>query len=168
MGFDQDGPEVFDDLARWIEEQRLEHATFHILTPYPNTPLFRKLEAEGRLLHQDWSLYDTAHCVFKPRHMSPEVLEAGYARLYERLFSLRSIWARRPRQLSAVVPYLAMSILYKRSNWLWKFIIQNRLTRAIWSPLVHWTRWRHIRFRARLAREGRVSCQVIAPVPPSV
>ena len=52
--------------AEWIEEDRLECATFHILTPYPGTPLFARLEAEGRILHRDWDLYDTAHAVFRP------------------------------------------------------------------------------------------------------
>src|SRR5262249_35044804 len=61
LGFDQDRRDVFVRTAQWIEENRLECATFHILTPYPGTPLFRKLETEGRLLHRDWSLYDTAH-----------------------------------------------------------------------------------------------------------
>lgn len=168
LGFDHDGPEVFARLAEWIEEQRLENSTFHILTPYPNTPLFRRMEAEKRLLHRDWALYDTAHCVFRPKKMSPEELEAGYAWIYRRIFSVESIWARRPRQTSAVLPYLAMSLLYKRSNWLWKFLIRRRLTHAIWSPLVHLTRWRHLRYRARIAREGRVPCQLISPVPPSV
>ena len=168
LGFDHDGPEVFEQLAEWIEEQRLESATFHILTPYPNTPLFRRMEAEGRLLHQDWSRYDTAHCVFQPRRMSPEQLEAGYAWLYRRLFGLRSIWARRPHHWPAVLPYMAMALLYKRANGLWRFLIQHRLTHAVWSPLVHLTRLRHLRYRARLEREGRVPCQLIQPMPPSV
>lgn len=168
LGFDHDGPEVFETLANWIEEQKLENATFHILTPYPNTPLFRKMEVEGRLLHRDWSLYDTAHCVFTPKLLSPAELEAGYTWIYRRLFSLESIWARRPRHAAAVVPYIAMSLLYKRSNWLWKWLIQHRLTNAVWSPLVHLTRWRHLRYRARLAREGVVPCQLISPMPPSV
>ncbi len=168
LGFDHDGPGVFEELAEWIEEQRLESATFHILTPYPNTPLFRRLEAEGRILHQDWSRYDTAHCVFQPRGMSPEELEAGYAWLYRRLFGLRSIWARRPHHWPAVLPYLAMAILYKRANGLWRFLIEHRLTHAVWSPLVHLTRLRHLRYRARLEREGSVPCQLIQPMPPSV
>lgn len=168
LGFDHDGREVFEHLAHWIEEQRLESATFHILTPYPNTPLFRRMEAEGRLLHKDWSLYDTAHCVFTPKKMSPAELEAGYAWIYRRLFGLASIWARRPRQTSAVLPYLAMSLLYKRSNWLWRLIIRYRLTNAMWSPLVHLTRWRHLQYRARLDREGMVPGHLISPVPPSV
>jgi radical SAM superfamily enzyme YgiQ (UPF0313 family) len=38
------------------DKQPLECATFHILTPYPATPLFRRMEAEERLLHRDWTL----------------------------------------------------------------------------------------------------------------
>ena len=168
LGFDHDRPEVFENLATWIEEQRMENATFHILTPYPNTPLFRRMEAEGRLLHKDWSLYDTAHAVFRPRHMSPADLEEGYAWLYERTFSFRSIYARRPRDPAAVLPYLAMATLYKRSNWLWKQLIRFRLTNAAWSPLVAATRLRHLRYRERLRREGSVPCQLVSPMPPSV
>jgi hypothetical protein len=109
------------------------------------------MEAEGRLLHRDWSLYDTAHAVFRPKHMSPEELEAGYGWMYRRLFSHASIWARRPEDWRAVAPYLAMSYLYKRSNRLWTLLIRHRLVRRVWSPLVEVTRRRHVRFRERLA-----------------
>jgi hypothetical protein len=67
-----------------------------------------------------------------------------------------------------VPPYLAMSLLYKRSNWLWRLLIQTRSTHAVWSPLVHLTRWRHLGHRARLAREGEAACQLHSPVPPGV
>ena len=97
LGFDHDRPDVFERTVDWIEANRLECATFHILTPYPGTPLFAQMEAEGRLLHHDWALYDTAHVVFRPRHMTPEELADGYAWCYRRLFSHRSIWRRRPR-----------------------------------------------------------------------
>jgi radical SAM superfamily enzyme YgiQ (UPF0313 family) len=150
LGFDHDRRETFAELAGWIEANRLECATFHILTPYPGTPLFRQLEAEGRLLHRDWSLYDTSHVVFRPRHMTPDELAEGYAWCYRRLFSHRSIWRRRPADARAVLPYLAMSYLYKRSNRLWHFLIRRRLTATVWRPLVEWTRRRHLRFRRRL------------------
>jgi len=97
LGFDHDRKDVFARTARWVEENRLECATFHILTPYPGTPLFRQMEAEGRILHRDWSLYDTSHAVFQPKHMTPEELEYGYAWIYQRLFSHASIWRRRPK-----------------------------------------------------------------------
>ena len=107
LGFDHDRKDVFARTAEWVEENRLECATFHILTPYPATPLFRQMESEKRLLHRDWTLYDTAHAVFQPRHMAPEELEQGYAWIYDRLFSHSSIWRRRPQDWSAVPLYLA-------------------------------------------------------------
>src|SRR5439155_6567959 len=61
LGFDHDRPDVFERTADWIERNRLERATFHLLTPYPGTPLFAQIEAEGRLLHTDCTLYDTGH-----------------------------------------------------------------------------------------------------------
>ncbi len=151
VGFDHDRDSCFTELLEWIEGCRMTNATFHILTPYPGTPLFRQLESEGRLLHRDWDRYDTAHCVFRPRHMEPETLEAGYHWLYEQLFSAGSIWRRRPAGLASTLPYLAMTYLYKRSNPLWAFLIRHQLTAAVWRPLILASRWRHLRGRPHLA-----------------
>ena len=150
LGFDHDRPDVFEKTTSWIEENRLECATFHILTPYPATPLFRQLDHEGRLIHRNWNLYDTAHVVFKPKWLSPEELAEGYEWCYQRIFSHRSIWKRRPTNIGAVLPYLAMSYLYKRSNPIWRYLIRNRLTSMAWRPLVEATRRRHLRFRKSL------------------
>lgn len=144
--------------AQWIEENRLECATFHILPPYPATPLFNQFEAQGRILHRDWALYDTGHAVFRPKHMTPEELEHGYAWIYQRLFSHASIWRRRPEQRPAVPLYLAMSYLYKRSNRFWHLLIKHNLVNPVWKPLVEMTRWRHVRYRQQLLRaESRVT-----------
>ncbi len=155
LGFDHDDASTFERLVDWIEDVRLECATFHILTPYPGTPLFRQFEREGRLLHRDWDRYDTAHVVFRPRNMSADELMEGYRYCYSRVFSHRSIWRRRPRDRSAVLPYLAMSYLYKRSNRFWAFLIRYRLTHKVWTPLVELSRRRHLRFRRRLAAGSR-------------
>ncbi len=153
LGFDHDRKDVFARTAEWVESNRLECATFHILTPYPATPLFRQMESEGRLLHRDWNRYDTAHCVFRPKHMTPEELEEGYAWIYGRLFSHASIWRRRPEDWRSVPPYLAMSYLYKRSNRFWHLLIRQGWVHGVWSPLVEITRRRHSGFRRRLARQ---------------
>jgi radical SAM superfamily enzyme YgiQ (UPF0313 family) len=150
LGFDHDRPDVFERTVEWIEANRLECATFHILTPYPGTPLFRQLEAEGRILHRDWDKYDTAHVVFEPKHMSAEQLDRGYAWCYTKLFSHSSIWKRRPADNAAVLAYLAMSYLYKRSNRFWHLLIRYRLTAAVWRPLIELSRLRHLRLRERL------------------
>jgi radical SAM superfamily enzyme YgiQ (UPF0313 family) len=165
LGFDHDRKDVFARTAEWIEENRLECATFHILTPYPATPLFRQMQAEERLLHRDWGLYDTAHAVFRPKHMLPEELEQGYAWMYQRLFSHASIWRRRPADWRSVAPYLAMSYLYKRSNRFWRLLIKYHLVHATWRPLVELTRRRHLRFRMELCASempGRPAPTVVA------
>ncbi len=166
LGFDHDRKDVFVRTAEWVEANRLECATFHILTPYPKTPLFRQMEMEGRLLHRDWERYDTAHAVFRPKHMTPEELEEGYAWIYQRLFSHASIWRRRPEDWRAVAPYLAMSYLYKRSNRFWHFLIKYDLVHIAWRPLVELTRLRHQSFRRRLAAEDELvfpGANVVAP-----
>lgn len=157
LGFDHDGPDVFEKTVEWIEQTRLECATFHILTPYPETPLFAQLAGEGRIVHRDWRLYDTAHVVFEPARMSAEQLMNGYEWCYERLFSHGSIWRRRPRDWRAVLPYLAMSYLYKKSNRVWHWLIRHRLTAAVWRPLIELSRRRHLRFRKRLQRAAAAS-----------
>jgi radical SAM superfamily enzyme YgiQ (UPF0313 family) len=164
LGFDHDRPGVFERTVDWIEANRLECATFHVLTPYPGTPLFRQLDAEGRILHRDWDRYDTAHVVFQPKHMSPEELDHGYAWCYERLFSHRSIWARRPTDPQAVLAYLGMSYLYKRSNRFWHLLIKHRLTGAVWRPLIEHSRRRHLKLRTRLeAMDASVDTAADAP-----
>jgi radical SAM superfamily enzyme YgiQ (UPF0313 family) len=167
LGFDHDRPTAFGELVDWIEEVRMESATYHILTPYPGTPLFRQLESEGRLLHRDWSNYDTAHVVFRPKHMTPEELAAGYAYCYGRTFSPGCIWRRRPKDWRAVTAYLAMAYLYKKSNWLWPFLIRHRLTHWVWRPLLELSRRRHLKFRRRLAYSGaaKAGSYVTAAVP---
>jgi radical SAM superfamily enzyme YgiQ (UPF0313 family) len=152
LGFDHDRKEVFARTAEWIEENRLECSTFHILTPYPATPLFRQMEEQGRILHCDWTLYDTGHAVFQPKHMTPAELEQGYAWIYQRLFSHASIWRRRPEDWQAIPLYLAMSYLYKRSNRFWHLLIKHDLVNPVWKPLVEMTRLRHVRYRRKLAQ----------------
>lgn len=145
---------MFARTVQWIEAARLECATFHILTPYPGTPLFARLNAEGRILHQDWDLYDTAHVVFRPARMSERELAEGYSECYSRLFSAASIWRRRPARASELPSYLAMSALYKRSNALWPLLIERGLTARVWHPMVEAARRRHLAFRRRLAASG--------------
>jgi len=150
LGFDGDRRDVFATTAEWVEQNRLECATFHILTPYPGTPLYRQMDGEGRILHRDWTRYDTAHVVFQPKHMSAEELAQGYAWIYQRLFSHESIWRRRPADWRAVAPYMAMSYLYKRSNRMWHLLIKHDLVHLVWRPLVEWTRRRHLGYRRTL------------------
>nr|BFE74148.1 radical SAM protein [Actinoplanes digitatis] len=92
FGMDGDGPDVFDRTVDWAVATGLETATFHIMTPYPGTALFRRMDAADRIVHRDWDLYDTRHVVHRPRGMSAEQLEAGYWRAYRNFYTWPAIW----------------------------------------------------------------------------
>ena len=73
---------------------RIDLPRFAVVTPFPNTPLYRRLDAEGRILTRDWELYDAQHVVFQPKHMSvPELLD-GIEAAWRLAYSYRSIWQR--------------------------------------------------------------------------
>lgn len=75
---DHDDDTVFDRTVAWAIEQGIETATFHILTPYPDTALYQRMHLVGRLTTHNWDLYDTRHVVYRPALLSPETLEQGY------------------------------------------------------------------------------------------
>ena len=94
FGMDEDRPEVFEETARFAIEAGIDLPRFAILTPFPGTPLFRRLEAERRLLTRDWELYDGQHVVFEPKRMTASELQAGTERAWKQAYSARSIWSR--------------------------------------------------------------------------
>ena len=83
FGFDYDTPEIFKDTIDFLEMAGGQNATFNILTLFPGTPLFRKMETEGRRLTRDWSNYN-----------SVAELLAGFQYANERFYSLTSIAKR--------------------------------------------------------------------------
>jgi radical SAM superfamily enzyme YgiQ (UPF0313 family) len=128
FGMDEDDPGVFDRTVGWAVDQGIETATFHILTPYPGTALFRRMEGEGRILHRDWDLYDTRHAVFEVRGMSAEELEAGYWRAYRDFYRWGSILrgARAHESWTDGLRHAAYAAGWKKLEPLWDWIIRGR------------------------------------------
>ncbi len=77
FGFDNDDESVFERTVEFVDRTRIDLPRYAVATPFPNTALYRRLEAEGRLLHKNWSLYDVEHVVSQPKQMSPERLQGG-------------------------------------------------------------------------------------------
>ena len=128
FGMDSDGPDVFGRTVDWAVETGLETSTFHILTPYPGTALHSRMAAEGRILHSDWNLYDTRHCVFRPAGMTPEALESGYWQAYKDFYSWRNLaagamtkpdWATRLRHLTYAAGW-------KKFEGVWHLLIRAK------------------------------------------
>lgn len=94
FGFDYDDETVFEKTCKFAEDTQIDFPYYWILTPYPNTPLYHKMEAENRIIERDWSKYDCNHVVFKPKLMSPETLMEGYNYARIRSYSMPSIVKR--------------------------------------------------------------------------
>ncbi|MBI5945730.1 MAG: B12-binding domain-containing radical SAM protein [Chloroflexi bacterium] len=124
FGFDQDTSQIFEDTLDFLEQAGVQNATFNILTPFPGTPLYRRIESEGRLLTCDWRKYNSRHdVVYQPKLMSVNELLAGFQYANERFYSLSSIakrLSRSPAQLWWTLPlnlaYHYRWMLSKRSQ----------------------------------------------------
>jgi radical SAM superfamily enzyme YgiQ (UPF0313 family) len=121
FGFDHDTPRVFDETIDFLEDTGVQNVTFNILTPFPGTRLFAKLESEGRILTRDWSKYNGRdNVVFTPRGMSADQLLSGFRHANARFYSARSIAKRLSRstvQFSWTLPLnLAYAFAWRRSS----------------------------------------------------
>lgn len=128
FGMDGDDEDVFDRTVDWAVEQGIETATFHILTPYPGTALFDRMNAAGRILHRNWDLYDTRHVVYRPSRLSADALEAGYWRAYRRFYEWNAIargaWAK-PTWRGAA-RHAAYAAGWKKFERAWDWIIRAK------------------------------------------
>ncbi|HEU4387786.1 MAG TPA: radical SAM protein, partial [Blastocatellia bacterium] len=94
FGLDGDGPDVFMKTAEFAVAAKIDLPRFAIVTPFPNTGLYKRLESESRILTRNWELYDGQHVVFRPRRMSVRELEAGTEIAWKHAYSVRSILSR--------------------------------------------------------------------------
>jgi radical SAM superfamily enzyme YgiQ (UPF0313 family) len=94
LGWDGDGPDVFEKVFRFCEAAKLQAGIFPILTPYPGTKVRKRLLEEGRILSSDWRDYDMEHVNFRPKGMSVDELQEGYDWLCRQFYSFPSMWRR--------------------------------------------------------------------------
>ena len=86
FGLDDDTPDVFLKTARFAVEARIDLPRFAVVTPFPGTALYNELEAQGRILHPNWELYDGQHVVFQPRPDDREQLQEGIERAWKHAY----------------------------------------------------------------------------------
>lgn len=94
FGLDDDDPDVFRRTAEFAVEAKVDLPRFAVVTPFPNTPLYLRLQAEGRILTYDWELYDGQHVVFQPKRMSVRELQEGIEAAWKHAYSWSSIFRR--------------------------------------------------------------------------
>ncbi|MBP1700111.1 MAG: radical family protein [Deltaproteobacteria bacterium] len=94
FGFDGDEPTIFKKTVEFVQENNIDLPTFSVLTPFPGTPLFSRLEKEERIFDRNWSHYDMSHVVFKPKKMTVRELQEGYLWAQKYICAPRSILKR--------------------------------------------------------------------------
>jgi len=110
FGFDEDTPDIFDTTLEKLYELEIDVLEVNILTPYPGTPLFEKMEREGRLITRDWSRYNQVDVVFKPKHMTEKELLEGAQMVAKEFYSWPNIVKRNvkifsiTKKIGAMIP----------------------------------------------------------------
>jgi radical SAM superfamily enzyme YgiQ (UPF0313 family) len=98
LGADQHTPETFGRVAQFADDVGLAEVQVTVLTPFPGTPLYATLLAEGRLLQPgDWGGCTLFDVTFQPARMSVAELESGLRDLFGRLYAPAKVRARRRR-----------------------------------------------------------------------
>ncbi len=98
LGHDTDSLDTVKRTVEFALENKFTFAAFNILTPYPGTPLYKRLRSESRLLYDDrWWLhkdYRFNYAAFKPKNMTPEQLTGACFKARSDFNSPMSIFKR--------------------------------------------------------------------------
>jgi radical SAM superfamily enzyme YgiQ (UPF0313 family) len=113
FGNDHDDTEVFARTAEFVNDVAIDLPRFAILTPFPGTPLFRRLDAEGRILTRNWEQYDGQHVVHLPKLMTPRELQQGHERAWKAVYSRRAIWKRLSKARVQIPIAIAANLGYR-------------------------------------------------------
>ena len=88
LGLDGQGPEIFDEVFEFVKESGLYEVQVTIQTAFPGTPLYERLQKEGRIIEQqNWKKCTLFDINYQPRGMSVAQLEEGFRKLVVQLYS---------------------------------------------------------------------------------
>ncbi|EDY20945.1 Radical SAM domain protein [Chthoniobacter flavus Ellin428] len=130
FGYDGDRTESFASTVDFAEEHAMYIAAFNHLTPFPGTPLYRRLAGENRLLYDAWWLddrYSYNRIPFQPRCMSTEELQRGCLAARRRFYSWKSILRR------------SIDVVNRANGFMWRnFFLINAMHRGDVSMRDHY------------------------------
>lgn len=127
FGYDQDTPDSFGQAVDFALEQRLYIAAFNHLTPFPGTPLYARLQEEGRLLFDHWWLdpaYRYNDLPFRPAQLSPQQVTAGCVAARRRFYRWPSILRRGFDTTNRADPFMFRNFF--PINWMHRAEVSQR------------------------------------------
>ncbi len=103
LGLDGDTRETFDAIYDFAGRVGLFEVQITVLTPFPGTPLYGRLLAEGRILQPGaWERCTLFDVNYVPKHMSPDELQNGLVDLARRLYEPDFVHFRREKFFEAM------------------------------------------------------------------
>jgi radical SAM superfamily enzyme YgiQ (UPF0313 family) len=141
VGFDNDPPDVFKRQVEFIREAAIPISMVGLLNALPNTQLWRRLKAEGRLLKESLGNNTLLDLNFIPK-MDTQYLIEGYRRILATIYNPKEYFERASAFLAhlgeaAKTPVVFSDVMaVVRSLWrqglrsdyrkeYWKFIVQT-------------------------------------------
>lgn len=97
FGYEHDTLASFDQAVDFASEEGMYIAAFNHLTPFPGTPLYQRLQTEGRLRYDAWWLdpaYRYNELPFLPKAMSPQDVTLGCVAARKRFYGWPNILQR--------------------------------------------------------------------------
>ncbi|MGA1871526.1 MAG: B12-binding domain-containing radical SAM protein [bacterium] len=94
FGLDYDTPDQLKLTLDFLMKNKIGYALFWILTPLPGTDLFNDMNKEGRILDNNWSMYDLSNVIFQPKNFTTSELYMNYWKTYQKFYSLKNIAKR--------------------------------------------------------------------------
>ena len=97
IGYDEDDQASIARTLRFAQDEQFYMVAFNHLTPFPGTPLYRRLESEGRLRFERWWLdpaYRYGMVPFTPARLSPEAVQEACVRSRASFYSVPCILRR--------------------------------------------------------------------------
>lgn len=128
FGLDSDDKDVFKRTVDWGVKNAITTSTYHILTPYPGTDLYRNMVQQERITTKNWDLYDTRNVVYQTKNLTATELKEGYDWSYKEFYKWSNIFeaSLKHQSLKHKIKHLMYSGGWKKFEPLWNFLIKTK------------------------------------------
>lgn len=128
FGLDDDDKDVFKRTVEWGVKNSITTSTFHILTPYPGTNLYKSMEQQGRIVTRNWDMYDTRNVVYRAANLTAEELKNGYDWAYREFYSWVNIFRASCNHESVKhqMKHFFYTAGWKKFESVWNFLIKTK------------------------------------------
>lgn len=125
-GFDHDDEQSIISMADQLMEIGIDVPFLSIMTPFRGTPIYTKLNKEGRILNErNWNFYNGYNVAFKPQKISETQLLQAHRTLWKKSFSPAYSFKRILRGLFSLRRGAFLLSLFMNSFYTYKRIRKN-------------------------------------------